>query len=417
MSAAPLHGAPTLRHLYLTWQRDPSRTITLNIHGINTPETLHVYYDTEPHHSKIGRYAHKVQGSGAVFQQLPDGRRLYHIELPGLQPATAYYFTVGDSRRAYGNEQSFRTIAEKSEKLLIVEGGDWENTRSAEALAKKAASLDPHAVWLGGDYPSSVHGLRDYKKWDHWLDVYTRSMVTSEGHLIPLVMAIGNHEVLGGFNQPKTQAPFFFRYFKQGDTEESYFSLPFGDAVQLIVLDSGHTAPHAGEQTLWLEETLKKASHKPVKVALYHVPLYPSIRFAEKGLSYRSTRGFVELVKGKNSANKLFSKESQEGRRFWLPLFDQYRLTAAFEHHDQTLKRTKLLRHGREDPTGTLYLGDGGWGPKVQFPTLQGYFQNYFAHLQGKQHFFWVMEVKEGEITYVALTASGQVLDRFTQKI
>ena len=42
-----------------------------------------------------------------------------------------------------------------------------------------------------------------------------------------------------------------------------------------------------------------------------------------------------------------------------MPLFDNYHLTAAFEHHDHAFKRTHLLRANQTDPGGTLYLGDG----------------------------------------------------------
>lgn len=406
-----------LRHVYLTWQRDPCHTITINIQGLKTPEELIVYYDTQPRHSKIYEYAHKISGLGTKFTQLPDGRYLYHIELTHLASGTTYYFTIGDKIHAFGSEKSFRTIPDDDRPFLIIEGGDWENSAAAETLAAKAASLSPYAVWLGGDYPSHVYGVGDYEKWDYWLDVYSRTMVTPEGVLIPMVMAIGNHEVIGGFNQPKEQAPFFFHYFKQGDTGESYFSLPFGKHVHLMILDSGHTAIHGGKQKNWLKEELKKTSKVPIRIALYHVPLFPSVRFAEKDMIYSSIYGVVELWKDQNTANKLFSQESFYGRRHWLPLFDAYELTVAFEHHDQTLKRTKLIRRGKEDPKGTLYLGDGGWGPEVQYPPIQGYFHNYFANLQGKEHFFWAVTIDPKKITYHAITASGKVIDRFVQKL
>lgn len=40
-------------------------------------------------------------------------------------------------------------------------------------------------------------------------------------------------------------------------------------------------------------------------------------------------------------------------------LCDRYGLTAAFEHHDDVLKRTLSLRAGQRDASGTIYLGDG----------------------------------------------------------
>lgn len=405
-----------LRHVYLTWQHDPCHTMTVNVHGIRTPSVLTVYYDKKAHFSQLSEYPFKVSGKGECPIKLPDGRRLYHIELRDLDPDEVYYFTIGDDFHAYGKEMSFHTIPEDEKApLRFVEGGDWENTPEAETLAVQAASMNPHATLLGGDYPSLVLGLRDFAQWDSWLDAYARTMVTSEGCLIPMVMALGNHEVIGGFGQTKDQVPFFLHYFRQG--EKSYFSLPFGKKMQLFVLDSGHATPHGGEQSSWLAEELQRAKDLPVKIALYHVPLFPSLRFVEKDLIYRSLHGIVELWKDKSSADKLFSRESALGKQHWLPLFDQYTLTVAFEHHDQALKRTKLIRYGKEDKEGTLYLGDGGWGSALQYPPIQGYFHTYFNELKGKVHFFWFVEINQNEIRYEAISSSGKVLDHYIQQI
>lgn len=391
--------------------------MTINVHGINTPSELTVYYDTKPHFSRIARYPKKVSKSGHRKVRLPDGRTIYHIELDDLEVGTTYYFTIGNRYRAYCHEMRFRTIPDDDRPLLFVEGGDWENTPAAEALAKKAAALNPYAALLGGDYPSLVFGLDDYDKWDYWLDVYTQCMITEEKHLIPMIMAVGNHEVVGGYGQPKEQVPFFFHYFPQGNNGESYFSLSLGKRIQLFVLDSGHIASHEGEQLKWLEKELEQSKDIPIKMGLYHVPLFPSFRFAEKDMTCRALFGAIELCKGRLAAHKIFSYESEQGRKHWLPLFDHYHFTTCFEHHDQTLKRTKLLRNGKEDPKGTLYLGDGGWGPEIQYNPIQGYFHNYFAALQGKVHFFWAIEIESDKITYVAMTPSGRVIDHYVQSI
>lgn len=407
-----------MRHVYLTWQHNPSKTITVNVHGLKTPADLFIHYDTRPCLALGGPYAYKCAASGRLLSFLPGERRLYQIELTDLDPGQTYYFAIGDDYlHFYSREFQFKTIPDDGSPLLFVEGGDWENTAEAAALAKQAASLSPLAALLGGDYPSQVFSAKDYRKWDAWLDVYQETMVTPEGNLIPMVMAIGNHEVVGGFGKQKEHAPFFFHYFKQGETGESYFSLPFGKHMHLFVLDSGHTTSQSGKQKEWLTGELQKHQHIPIKMAIYHVPLFPSIHFSEKDLAYRSFYGLVKCLKGKIIADKLFSKESLEGRRHWLPLFDQYALSVAFEHHDQTLKRTKQLRNGREDSQGTLFLGDGGWGSVIQYHPIQGYFHRIFAYLQGKEHFFWLVEARSDSIHYQAMDASGKVLDHYLQPI
>ena len=397
-----LSASAEIRHLYLTWGPDPCTSIVINIHGIETPDDLTLYYDTHSHLGKFEEYSQRATAKGSTAYMLPDERKLYHLLLSDLLPDTSYFFTVD------GVEKRFRTLPKKGP-LCFVEGGDWENAKKGEVLAIEAAKKNPHALWLGGDYPSHVFGWRDYKKWDEWLDIYTKTMISKEGNLIPLVAAIGNHEVI------RQRAPFYFHYFHQGDQDKSYFSMPLGNFARLFVLDSGHLASHDGEQKKWLQKELERSTEK-IKIALYHVPLYPSVRTGKKEIFYYALQGILKRFSPKIS-EKLFSELSPEGMMHWLPLFDHHGLTCAFEHHDQALKRTKLLFEGKEDPDGTLYLGAGCFASGVQVFPVQGFFQNHFAFLKGKVQFFWFVEMEEGQITYQAINAEGVAIDHFVQKL
>jgi len=315
---------------------------------------------------------------------IPDRRRIYHFHLKNLEPDTEYTVKVEDS------DYTFKTLALQPP-YRFIEGGDWENTKEAAELAKVAASKKPDAVFLGGDYPSNVVSSRDYRKWDHWLDVFTKNF-----GMTPLVMAIGNHEVVGGYNQPKSQAPFFFHYFRTKENPESYYTIPLGEAFQLYILDTGHVTTHE-EQTAWLEQNL---ANERFKLALYHVPLFPSVRFAEKGLAYKLTLKGMQLL---NRSGKIYSQSSNKGRQYWLPLFKKHHLNLAFEHHDQALKRTQEI-------DGTVYFGDGGFGPVQQHLPIQGYFYPHFAALKGKEHFFWMVEIDE-QIEVSAISKENQPID------
>ncbi|MCH9610054.1 MAG: hypothetical protein S4CHLAM81_08340 [Chlamydiales bacterium] len=315
---------------------------------------------------------------------LPDHRRIYHFHLTDLEPDTSYTVQVEDS--CY----SFKTLA-KEPPYCFVEGGDWENTGEAKRLAKVAASYKPDAVLLGGDYPSGVIGRGDYGKWDHWLDVYTMNF-----GMTPLVMAIGNHEVVGGYDQPKEQAPFFFHYFRTEKNPESFYTIPLGEKIQLYILDTGHVVSHK-DQVSWLKEHLQTDR---MKIMLYHVPLFPSVRFAQKKVSYRFTTKLMQLV---HKRGRVYSPGSNAGQKYWWPLFREHKVALAFEHHDQTLKRTKPI-------DGTTYLGDGGWGAVKQFPPIQSYFHRYFAKIEGNQHFFWLMEI-DSSVKITALDSTKLQVD------
>ena len=135
--------------------------------------------------------------------------------------------------------------------------------------------------------------------------------------------------------------------------------------------------------------------------AAYHVPIYPSHR--AYGLS-----------------------DSTLVRAAWLPLFDAYDLTAAFENHDHMHKRTKRLRNNVPDPDGTLYLGDGclGMAPRdgAQAQLLDdpaelerlGLPESYLAAWSSTRH-FWLVEVPQGgrSVHFTAVDADGVAFDAY----
>src|SRR5262249_4569071 len=160
-------------------------------------------------------------------------------------------------------------------------------------------------------------------------------MVGRDNRLIPMITCIGNHEVAGGYNKPRTQAPFFYAMFDGLFPETGYATLDFGDYLSLVLLDTGHTSRIGGEQTCSLEKSLKERKDRPHVFAVNHVPAYPS---------YRSPVG-GKLGKGGTGA---------ENRKHWVPLFEKYRLPVVLEHHDHTFKRSKLLLDGHAHDNGVL---------------------------------------------------------------
>src|SRR5690606_2741908 len=98
-----------------------------------------------------------------------------------------------------------------------------------------------------------------------------------------------------------------------------------------------HTTPIPGEQTDWLEKTLREREEFPTLYVHYHVPAYPSFRSFDGGAS--------PLV-----------------RQHWIPLFERYNVDAVMEHHDHTYKRTHPMLDGLKNANGIPYLGDGSWG-------------------------------------------------------
>ena len=247
-------------------------------------------------------------------------------------------------------------------------------------LLQHSAKLSPAFGLVGGDIAYANDMMTNYARWDAWLDHWQTNMITPGGFTIPMVLAIGNHEVRGGMTP--TNARFYLRYFAQAG-ERSYHSRTFGKNLAIFMLDSDHLSPHGGEQAEWLDAQLTAHRNVPHRMAVYHVPMYPSVRTYD-------------------------GPSSVEGRKTWVPIFDRHHLTVAFENHDHAFKRTPLLRDNQINPNGTLYLGDGCWGMGARPVGVERRW--YETKAASVQH-FWCVDVSRQSVEYRAVNKAGQVFD------
>lgn len=370
-------------HVYLTWQDSLSRTMTVNFHtrADDAAEASVVCYDLVSHEGDSRAYAFQARGAHHRIAGLPDQRDIHVVELANLRPDTTYYFVAGDPGTGFSAEKRFRTLPEGDEPIRFVTGGDMGVGQRATRLLKRAAATDPAFVLIGGDIAYVNGDLTKASIWDRWLDTWENLMVTRDGLTIPLIAAIGNHETNKSEGPPEVKAPFYYGLFAQGG--RGYFSRSLGGHAALLALDSGHTAEHAGDQATWLEGELKAHHRVPFTFACYHVPLYPSHRVYDGDYSDR-------------------------GRKSWGPLFDRFHLTAGFENHDHTFKRSRLLRDGKPDPAGTLYLGDGCFGREPR--TVDAETRWYLVDQRSEAH-FWQVDVAPGGVVYQAVNDRGLILD------
>lgn len=407
-----------IRYIYLTWQKDTSTTITINAHNFSPSKDIKIFYDTESRKNDPSQYRYKNSNEGQKTSCFPDGRYLHRLELSRLDPNQTYYFIIGNEKFGFSEEKKFSLIPNTEKTLHFVQGGDWEVSDEAIGITRQAALQNPMAALIGGDYPCWASNISDYKKWDAWLDMYCENMLSPEGKLIPMILAIGNHEVEQNFNSSLKKIPFFLELFPQDPQGKTYFSRRLGAHTVLFVLDSGHAANHEGEQTKWLENEMEQSKEIPIKLAMYHIPIYPSVRFSSKDLAYHAFYQLLSIRGDGDVAMRMFSPLSEKGKNFWLPVFDKYHLTAAFEHHDHALKRTFPLFKDSIHPKGSVYLGDGGWGCQLQYPAIQAYFRPYFAKTMSKVHFFWDVFIFDNKsIQYRALSKRGEVYDEYIQDI
>jgi hypothetical protein len=380
LSAAACTGAgwpdETPALVYLTWQSDPSTTMTvqwLSAEGVTGDEVRFA-----PADGAVWRTV------AAALHPLPHSDRVVHVvELTGLEPGRDYRFRLG----GLAGEYAFRTMPpDASRPVTFIVGGDAHRQGVLdERMFQTAARQDPMFAVLGGDIAYAGGDPRRLGRWYEFLDVWQRCMVTSDGRLIPVVAAIGNHEVKGRYDETPDEAPFFYSLFP-GIGRDGRQVLDFGDSMSILLLDSGHTHQIAGEQAAWLEETLAARSGVPHLFVVYHVPAYPSVRRFNGG-------------------------KSPAIREHWVPLFDRYAVDVAFEHHEHAYKRTHLLKGGVVDPEGVLYLGDGGWGatPRAVHPASKTW---YLCRSESVNHVI-VTTINGPARSHVALDSEGKVIDAY----
>eukprot|EP01116_Phalansterium_solitarium_P003150 TRINITY_DN137_c2_g1_i2.p1 TRINITY_DN137_c2_g1~~TRINITY_DN137_c2_g1_i2.p1 ORF type:complete len:259 (+),score=10.58 TRINITY_DN137_c2_g1_i2:39-815(+) len=232
-----------------------------------------------------------------------------------------------------------------------------------------------------------------YRLWDQWLIDYELNMVTPAGHMIPMLMSIGNHEA-GGYDKKYENIAFYMSWFPQQTSvasspvtsRDSYHAHRISDKTVLLSLDSGIGSKSFSDQTDWVTQQFADASSLPNKLVMYHVPMYPS---------YRSFSDWL----------------SSDLRDEWLPIFDANHVALAFENHDHMYKRTFPLRSGQISTNGTVYVGDGAWGvvPRSHANPANSW---YLANSQ-PVNFVFRVDIGTTNTTLTAIGQDGVAFDTF----
>ncbi|WP_049927763.1 purple acid phosphatase family protein [Halopiger goleimassiliensis] len=375
---SPAEPAAPFSTLIATWRgHDPATTVTLQwlAPAAGRDESVPVTLQ-------------RADGSGdatARTDVTPFGDSDLHrhrADVSGLEPGTRYRVGIDDSEP----EVAVRTAPEAvTEPVTFAAGGDVGTSSNVPPLHRQAASWDPLFAVVGGDL--AYADGRDESRWitflEHW-----HEYVRAGDRLVPLVAAIGNHEVRDGMDESPDAAPFFYTLFDNPHREHAYWTLDIGDALSIVILDSGHTADVAGDQTAWLEDALADRTDRDHLLAAYHVPIYPSVRPIDH-------RGREEM------------------RERWVPLLDEYDVDVAFEHDDHAYKRTRPLEGGEPNPDdGVVYLGDGAWGQgtrDVHSPDERPYLEVS----ESERHVIRADLSPDGSRRFRAVDPDGTRLDQF----
>lgn len=372
--------------VYLEWMNNPTTTMIINWIGSSDSTDIRVNY--------------RVRGGGGPWLQqtgssttIPDISTVIRnsVEIIGLTPGAAYEFRIhGDPKTRF-----FRTVPSTLTKTRFIVTGDVYGEGNDPILdselfietAIAAANRSPFFAVLGGDlvhHDTGTFGPNTLHRYFKFLHEWYKSMVTPDGYLIPIVAAVGNHELPGRFGGVPEDAIYFHALFNFPGLQ-GYRTLDFGNYLSLIVLNTDHTIRVDGVQQEWLRTQLNNRRGVENVFPVYHVPAYPSARPALPG------RGL-------------------EVRVNWVPIFEEFRVRAAFEHDNHTYKRTHPILNGQVNPCGVRYYGDGGFGVGA-VPAQEHWYLNQTVQIR---HFIEVV-LTPGTRRIAAVAYTGNEVDAVTQ--
>lgn len=326
--------------ILLTWKEDPTSTISIDWHLTTEQQQVLHYKDRESTEWM------KAESKTHAF---PFSERIIHrVLLNGLKPGTSYSIKFREGSKEYYFNTMPADISDEAIRIAI--GGDTMHEQSfMEKTNRQVVKYNPHFAVIGGDL-AYANGLEsNLGRWYQWFDAVKNTLIAEDGRIIPLVIGIGNHEVVGGYyskhedykqddESRRKIAPYYYNLFSFPD-QPGYGVLDFGKYLSFILLDSEHTNPIDGVQKEWLKNILDERREMAHIIPIYHVPAYPSAR------DFNGTN------------------ESRV-REHWLPIMEEVGVKLAFKNHDHAYKRTFPIKNNKIDKDGIIYIGDGSWGTR-----------------------------------------------------
>lgn len=374
----PLEGT-TPAQWRVTWSGDTASTATISWSTAQPGKKHRLHWGTRPGKSDPKRYSNHLtvtdSGPYSLWETEAGNTKTahyHHARLTGLKPGTNYYFLL-ESDGEFSRPLYFRTATRKGPYKLLV-GGDSRsghvarcrvNLRMAQLLEKLP---DIIALNHGGDY------IQSGKSWRHWRLWLSHHELTTlkDGRVLPVIPTRGNHDL----------GPLIFEVFglkKPADRLHFWHTIQLPGRTHLVTLDTNYSAK--GAQEAWLKQQLATLRPKSTwLITNYHRPLQPAVK----------------------------SPAAQTA--VFVPLFEKYNVDLACESDGHCIKRTVPIRNGKEDPTGVVYIGEGGLGvgqyrPKPERWYLQG---GYVS----RGHHVMLLDVTSQSMKISTILLNGKVVDQ-----
>ncbi len=301
------------------------------------------------------------------------------VKLTELQPATKYQI-VCESDGQSSDEFYFLTAPDDDRPIALLFGGDSRsgidarkqvNRMMAQMVAEQSVTGRPEILALahGGDF--IVNGT-NLEQWLVWLDNHELT-TGSDGRLLPIVAARGNHDM----------GPIFNQVFVFPDGDENYYALNLNGQARLATLNTETST--AGNQRDWLESELAANRwNNRWYLCQYHKPAFPAVKVPSGALTN------------------------------WVPLFEQFAIDLACEADGHVIKRTPPIKEMSVNPDGVVYIGEGGLGVGQRSPKTRRWYLQDTADACGAAHHVHLLTFDDEQLDCRVIELGGEVFDQFT---
>ena len=386
-------------HPRVTWTENPAKHAIISWTSTQLGKENYVLYDTLTGLNSQKSLQTKSVKDGKISMRemdytegVPEGY-FHHAELFNLMPSTTYYFKFCTDGIC-SDEFNFLTAPVQDIAFSIISGGDsrlgGEKPRYAgrtphverQEMNRIIASLteeDPSVLAFahGGDYCTTA----DWRHLYWWFEDHELT-ITKDKRILPLIIARGNHEHEIGFLEN-----FWLGEISNENSDGYFFMTQLSPSAALITLNTETSM--AGNQLEFLEETLEE-SRQDFKwmFTQYHKPAYPAVKDYDREDFYHV-------------------------RRYWVPLFEQYKISMAWESDGHSLKKTSPLLDGKVNPEGIIYVGEGGLGVPQRKPDVgRWYFSD--GSLVESAHHVWKIDVLDSVTHATAIGIKKDTLHAFS---
>lgn len=359
------------------WQHDPAHEAILSWTTAEegTSHRVHIRKNGDAE-TQIVESQRNGKHTGTI-----DGNSLYfhHARLRNLEPGTRYDVKL-ESDGEESPELHFYTAPDEDTPVSLLFGGDsrsgWEERKQMNRFMvrlteeqTKAGRPPILALAHGGDFIQNGRSLKDWSRWlsDHELTV------GPSGRMLPVIPTRGNHD----------SGPLFNEVFDFEKDSANYYAMNLTPEVRFVTLNTSSST--AGDQRKWLDKEL--AQSRPRNrwlVCQYHIPAFPAVKVP--------SGAFIS----------------------WVPLFESFNVDLVCEADGHCIKRTPPLRDYKIDPTGVVYIGEGGLGVGQRSPKASRWYLNSPEAMTGEGHHINLLTFASDGLTARTILLDGSVFDETT---